>query len=252
MSHFNFHPEQAIASFSSRFPELIAFWQEEIGSGPAHLLAEHSWIEACKQVGKDPICLLGKFALRVSPGVDHRERDWTLATLDELVDEIVSNHHSYVRVQLGRMVAISCYIARMEQGNGMDHLVAQFNDLSQSLLLHLEMEELNFFPNCLRLENYQDTIGRQELDELIDLLQHTTHDHHLLDGIELGIRGHLDAMIVSDDLQHPLRALREALDEFMVDAVIHSEKEDGVLIPAIMFAHDIRRSDSESGRLKAT
>ena len=37
----------------------------------------------------------------------------------------------------------------------------------------------------------------------------------------------------------------------MNDASIHAEKEDGVLIPAVMFAHDIRRSDSESGRFKS-
>ena len=41
--------------------------------------------------------------------------------------------------------------------------------------------------------------------------------------------------------------LRQLMNAFIADGRIHADKEDGVLIPAVMFAHDIRRSDSESG-----
>ena len=132
-------------------------------------------------IGQDPMELLVKFALATDLKAYVTERDWTLATLDELIDDIIDKHHVYVRVQLGRMLALGAGLAPMIAADEAVDLMAQLRMLQQAWCAHMDMEEQSFFPNCQRLEAYQDSMGKRELDDLIDLLKQASHDHHHLD-----------------------------------------------------------------------
>ena len=250
LSHFAFHPDQEIALFAAEYASFVDFWRDQTGQDPKDLVAEHSWNQACEQAALDPLTTLGLFALSSKVERDLSEQDWTLATLDELIDNIVSRHHHFVRVQLGRMRAIAQYLATILVGHGSDRLCAELTHLERCWSTHLDMEETQFFPDCMRIEHGRDRIPRRELDHVVESLQKASHDHRaiedLADRVEQAI-DQLGAGQLSEEQQLAVGELKESIADFIADSKVHAEKEDGVLIPAVMFVHDIRRSDSDSG-----
>jgi iron-sulfur cluster repair protein YtfE (RIC family) len=251
LTHFHFDPGQEIAVFAAYFPQFVSFWQDRVGGDAGDLSAECSWSETFRQAGQDPVRMLGQFAMYVEPERCVSSRDWTLATLDELVDDIISSHHSYVRIQLGRMVAIARFMASECREGFSDHLLAKLEQFKDLWTVHLAMDEQYFFPNCLRIENGSQSLGKRELNELTELLGAINHDHHQLEAIATEIAAIFAELEGNPVVAEALSALSQALHDFMADAAVHADKEDGILIPAVLFAHDIKRSDSESGRLKS-
>lgn len=255
---FTFASQDSLASFRQRYPELDEFIQRfnpEWTSVAADAAADQqSWEGFWRQQQQDPDILLGECA-RAFPethGEDHG--DWTEATLDELVNNLLDTHHVFVRVQLGRMAALLQVLIKgaPRPSERLDRVQANFSFLRTRWLSHMEMEERDFFPACLRLETTRDFIERAELDRLITALRQTSHDHREIDRFADRLQQAIDA--ARDDVtpeQYPfLRELENSLAAFVDDSLQHTSKEDDILLPAVMFTHEIRRSDSESGRIQ--
>ncbi|TVR44629.1 MAG: hypothetical protein EA402_06520 [Planctomycetota bacterium] len=248
--HFIFHPDQSIAAFAAWYPQFYHFWGDH--GLPGDIPAECSWREACQRAHEDPELLLGSFAALVEPLGGPDERDWTEVTLGELIENIVTFHHAFVRSQLGRMSAMLTRLTRTapHPSARIDHARSAMAYLRQRWLAHMDMEEREFFPACLRLETSRDFLSRDELDSLVEALHRTAHDHHEIDIFAERLEQSLEAIEddIADSESTILASLRGSLAQFIDDARVHSSKEDDILLPAVLFVHDIRRSDTESGR----
>ncbi|TVR13476.1 MAG: hypothetical protein EA401_06700 [Planctomycetota bacterium] len=248
---FDFNQQQHLDAFLQRYPAFSGYCQS------ANIDCSHSFLsqtiaQCCERAQASAVEVLASFAMDYPEERQADDRDWTEATLDELVANLIEGHHDYVRVQLGRMqVLLDCIVAKAPHCNErLDRARAALTFLSQRWHSHMDMEERDFFPVCLRLEASRDLVAPEELDALIRALHRTSHDHRDInmyaDRFEQAIDVAKDD--IPPDLVPMVCALEQALQDFIDDARLHSAKEDDILIPAVLFAHDVRRSDNESGR----
>jgi regulator of cell morphogenesis and NO signaling len=79
------------------------------------------------------------------------ERDWSAASLRDLIAHIVGTHHDYLKRELGplgeRVSKVErVYSARPEAVERVAGLSPVFEELASELLLHLQKEEMALFP----------------------------------------------------------------------------------------------------------
>lgn len=252
---FQFGESDETAGYIQRFPVLRSII-EKAGINVA-AVGDESFCRSCEQYGIDAQVLLSTCALAVRPCFHEDTEDWTSATLEELMAHILAVHHSFIRVQLGRLQALVRGLVATEPvrdaaGHHLDHLQSAIAFLQQRWLGHLQMEEQDFFPSCMRLEQERQFADRVALDEMMQAIRHVSHDHadinRLAERAEQAldaVRGHIQ------ESNETIEAIGHTLEQFRLDAEVHAVKEDEILLPAILFAHEVRRSDTESGRFEA-
>jgi iron-sulfur cluster repair protein YtfE (RIC family) len=247
---FSFTSDQCLAVFHHRYPVLVELSAEL--SLPEPAVPAESLAECCARGGLHTTQVLGSFAIAAIEQAADGDADWTDATLDELIHNILTVHHVFVRAQLGRLGALLDAIVQA-RGTGthrLDRLQAGLTFFRQRWLGHLEMEEKQFFSACMKLENTRGIMPRNELDDLLGQLRHVSHDHREIDRLEESIVQSLESALCDIPDSHRVHAdaMAAAIEVFHNDAAIHAFKEDEILLPAVLFTHEIRRSDTESGR----
>ena len=111
-------------------------------------------IEVCRERGLDAGQLVERLVGLPEPANEPQEKDWTTATLAELCDHIVHEHHDYLREELPRLTAI---IAKVVHAHGArDSKLAEvqkvFAALRNELEPHMIKEEIVLFPSIRALE----------------------------------------------------------------------------------------------------
>lgn len=84
----------------------------------------------------------------------HHERNWTNATLAELVCHIIETYHEPLRGELPRVAALAEKVARVHGGNHpeMVKVLNVFRPFQTELELHMQKEEMVLFPGIVRME----------------------------------------------------------------------------------------------------
>ncbi len=109
--------------------------------------------EACRERGISPEAVLAEVKESAAGGA--ADRDWSRASLSELIGHIVSTHHAYLKTELPLLDA---RLARVIEAHGAVHgemlksLRSVFQALEHELLAHLNKEELILFPVIEDLE----------------------------------------------------------------------------------------------------
>lgn len=248
---FVFDQQQHVAAFLNRYPSFRQVL-DSAGVNASAVSLEQPLAQCCAQSDVSAEELLLRFSIDHPEPRPADDRDWTEATLDELVHYLVSVHHDYVRVQLDRMqVLLNALVGMVPRpSERLDRARSALSFLAQRWHSHMSMEESEFFPACINLDTSRDFVDPEELDSLVKSLHRTSHDHREINVYADRLEQAIDA--ARDDLGTEaipvISALDRALQDFIDDAREHSAKEDDILIPAVLFAHDVRRSDSDSGR----
>jgi regulator of cell morphogenesis and NO signaling len=140
-----------VIAHPSRIPVLESFGIDYCCGGDQPLET------ACRAAAIDPTVVLAAIdeadAVRVAAN-DTPERDWTEATLRELIAEIVDRHHAYLRRELPRVAELLAKVRAAHAANHpeLNDVAAVFGLLRNELEDHLVKEERMLFPMIEAME----------------------------------------------------------------------------------------------------
>jgi regulator of cell morphogenesis and NO signaling len=109
---------------------------------------------ACADNGLDLATVLSKLSADGAPVGEHDRFDGMNATMSELIDHILTNHHAYLRRELPRLAALIDKVVGVHAARHPElwELRAIFAALNDELALHLLKEENILFPMIEQLE----------------------------------------------------------------------------------------------------
>jgi iron-sulfur cluster repair protein YtfE (RIC family) len=224
MPHFDFSARATRSAWLAACPEAVTLiGGPEPGADPT--------LEAIAQgQGLEPEVLLHRLALTCK-GFDEAgepDRDWTSASMDELIDHLAGQQHPRLFAELGRTLVLlrhrTCNAALAE-------------DLRRWIAdkrAHMREEERELFPLCRDLSRARPESFSAERALRI---MYVSHEQSGLRLAAICQRMAEDILAGRADLilKKPLEAIVRILDA-------HIELENAVLLPAVIFASDVARS----------
>lgn len=162
-------------------------------------------------------------------------RDWSTASIAELVDDIVSRHHERMRGELPRVQALAEKVARAHGAREprlvqADEVVSR---LVEELLEHTAHEEGVVFPMLLDAP-WESTTRPEELERI------TAEVSTLVDDHSQAAERFEELHVLLDDFDPPSeactswRAYLDALRRLELDLHEHVHEENHVLFPKVM------------------
>ena len=233
-----FGPRSRRAELVTAYPELDPVC-DRLGFGHGPRLEE--WSTA-------PQAVLLTLARAAQPPKPVPEQDWSMATIPELIGEIVTDHHRPLRPELGRLGILLDHLAAVHQLPELTALRDEFSRFKETLLVHLEQEEVEMFPLCIRLEDALH--GHRPWDEEADVTTsvrfaghgHAECENELQQTMELLAAA--EAVVGDPDFS----LVKTGLTALAQDLAMHTAKESELLIPAAIFAEDQLRARSRRSR----
>jgi len=173
--------------------------------------------------------------------------DWNRATLGQLIDHILTEHHEYLRSELPRIEALFQKVIAAHGGKYPELLECAdvFVDLRYELECHIMKEEQALFPAIRRLERKDlgDFIGQRAIGvgEPVAVMEH----EHSIAGralAEMHRATHGYEPPASACATH--RALLDALARLELDLHEHISEENNILFPRAL---ELGGSEFEGG-----
>jgi len=160
------------------------------------------------------------------------DTDWASASVDELVDHIVRDHHGYLRSELPRLSELSAKV-RSAHGDERPELIevaAIFERLRAELEEHAEKEEQGVFPAArLLAAGSAPGAAAHDLDEL-------EHEHAEVGAALAELRSLTGGYDAGRALCGTHRALIDGLRELELDTHEHVHEENNILFPRLLAA----------------
>lgn len=184
--------------------------------------------DACVGAHLDPDRVVAD--LRAVTETAPSDRDVSGWPAGQLIDRIISRHHTYVRAQTP---VIAAYLAKLLAKHGERHpelgrLAAIFADVSGELARHMTREEEVLFPAIARLASVTAAPPDRQVAEPIALLE----DEHEWAGRQMALMRTLaNGYQVPPDGCATYKACYVALDDFENDLHQHVHLENSVLFP---------------------
>lgn len=164
------------------------------------------------------------------------ERDWRTASLGELVQHIIEQHHSFTRKEIHLLDGL---LAKVVSAHGdsypeLRRVQSAVGGLSSELLEHMEKEEALLFPYILELEEAQ-RFSRRPHEPAFGTIQNPVAAmvmEHESSGQALDTLRELTRnYAVPPDACLSFKALYEALPAFAADLHQHIYLENNILFP---------------------
>ncbi|ADB60919.1 iron-sulfur cluster repair di-iron protein [Haloterrigena turkmenica DSM 5511] len=156
--------------------------------------------------------------------------DWD--SLSALVDDIVENHHDYLRAELPSLERTVRKVVRV---HGDDHpelhdVESTFLDLEDEVTHHIEDEEENVFPELERLEDETALTGDEEA-QVREAIDHLEDEHDAAAAHLERLRSLTDDYAVPEGACTSYRNMLDRLQLLEEDMHLHIHKENNVLFP---------------------
>lgn len=164
-------------------------------------------------------------------GTDERD-DWE--SMSELIDDVVTTHHQYLR---GELPALGELVGKVRRVHGDNHpelaaVEREFRELADEVRRHIDEEEDDVFPIIEKLERGAELADdeRAVIDEALEDLEadHEATAAHLERIAEL-----TDEYEVPDDACPSYRSMLERLEALERDTHMHVHKENNLLFPTV-------------------
>jgi iron-sulfur cluster repair protein YtfE (RIC family) len=177
------------------------------------------------------------------------ERDWSMATIPELIADIVAAHHIPLRHELERLAVVIDHLAAVHQHAVFTALRKVYHDFKDALSLHLDQEECDLFPLCIALEEALG--GRQvwEDQDVTSLIRFTGHGHAECDSGLRRIMGLIQAAAASSN-DPDISVVSDGVSAMARDLAMHTAKEGELLLPAAIFSEEQLRARRSAGRIQ--
>jgi iron-sulfur cluster repair protein YtfE (RIC family) len=184
-----------------------------------------------------------ELARAAKPPRQARQADWSMATMSELVGDILITHHLPLRSELRRIDILIHQFCRRHPELAHFDLHGVYARLADGLNAHLDHEEGVVFPLGLAIERASRHPG-----------QDVPASSAVTGAIRYMALGHQDAaqairrlLVVLRQVQMntfdtDLGLISDALAAMLADLTQHEDKEDGILMPAVIFADELLRS----------
>jgi len=167
------------------------------------------------------------------------QENWSRRSLKDLIDNILSTHHAYLKRELPRLAEIVNKVATVHGGNHAElkDVRYTFSLLKAELDEHMMKEENILFPTIIAMETGgQGPLHWGGIDRPIAVMEHE-HDNA---GRALATLRQLTAdRRVPDDACNTYRVMLSSLAELESDLHEHISKENNILFPRAM---DLARS----------
>jgi regulator of cell morphogenesis and NO signaling len=188
--------------------------------------------EACDRKKLDPQAVIQEITTHDEKTRGKQETDWSQATMGELIENIVTEHHDYLREELPRLAFLVEKVARV---HGELHpelpLVHQiYQSLKTELESHMWKEEQVLFPLCRDLERAESLpeIHCGSVNNPIRVMEHEHDDA----GEALSRMNQLtDGYAPPEGACNSYRAMLDGLRTLEEDMHIHVHKENSILFP---------------------
>lgn len=171
-----------------------------------------------------------------SQPVGSQDRDWRNATVAELIDHILVEHHDWLRANLPRISVLAEKVVRVHGGHA--PVVVRIADvhsaLRQEIEPHLEKEERMLFPAARHLEATGEVqLGCHAVDTLEGPMGVMEHEHVAVGAMLEELVELTDGFRPPDEACNTWRAFYDALAELDRNTRAHVHLENEVLHPRI-------------------
>lgn len=199
--------------------------------------------EVCAEKGLDANTLLNTLHAMESAGRGgDGERDWSKASIEELIANITEAHHAFLREELPRLSALVDHVAEShgDQEPRLLLLRGCFQDLRGEMEPHLDLEEEGVFRDILNLSmerGSRDSSSRadaaQAKEDLMASLESLEGEHRSTAEQLHRIEALTDRFEAPGWACNSFRALYDGLRELAADIHEHVHKENNILFPAV-------------------
>lgn len=165
--------------------------------------------------------------------------DWSYAEIPELVDHLVMAHHRKIRNELQRLGILVRYLALRHDDSPHLKLNHAFMQLADHLAAQLDYEEIAIFPLCIAIESERRGRGRchHPPQDVTTRIRAMLIGHQEVEAELAQMLARVEsAMDLTEDEDLPV--IRCGLAAMMADLSLHSAKEQGILVPATLFAEE--------------
>jgi regulator of cell morphogenesis and NO signaling len=161
-------------------------------------------------------------------------QDWLKASKAQLVNHIISYHHTFTREELARFAPLltAALAADLAAHPELDQLAVHFRNLEKDLLSHFQMEEKNLFPALCATDKGGPT--PISLSTPREQLRTINAEHQAVEELFLNIRMVTDDYTVPRDASPSLRSLYLGLRDLEDDLHVHLYLENHLLYPRVL------------------
>jgi len=169
---------------------------------------------------------------------DSANRDWTSASLTELIEHILTTHHAYMKRELPRIDGL---LAKVTAAHGKRHgqllndLTITFHGLREEIEQHLFKEEEILFPMVTAIEAFKSGKAERPVSHcgtVMNPIRQMEHEHENAGAALVYMRQRTDNYRLPDDACMTFGTLYEALDMMEKDLHEHIHLENNILFPA--------------------
>lgn len=185
--------------------------------------------DACHRLGLDANAVMVEI-IESTPGNSNsniRPETWRSSFL---IDFIVENHHSYIRIAAQEITALLEKVCERHESENpeLNQISTTFSALKDELLNHMDKEELALFPAIKRLEtlNSDSNPLRKIVQVPIDAME---EEHRTAGELVSRIRSLTHNYSPPDFACPTFRATYERLKEFEDDLLMHIHLENNIL-----------------------
>jgi len=188
--------------------------------------------EACEQKGLEVSDVRDRLAEFGTESGEDTEREW--GSPSEIADNVVEEHHDYLREELPELESMVEKVARVHGENHpeLHEITDEFDALADEMQEHIEDEEENLFPVIERIEN-GDELTNEEAETVHDHLDGYVKEHDETAERLERIRQLSDGYEVPDDACMSYRVMLSRLEDLEHDTHMHVHKENNVLFPEV-------------------
>ena len=165
-------------------------------------------------------------------------RDWTSATIPEVIADIVTSHHIPLRHELERLGIIIDHLLAVHPDSQVVDLHTEYHYFVDEILVHIDHEESELFPLCMALEDALNGKNIGNSQDITSIIRFAGHGHAENESRLQRIVEQLQVCAAS--LKDPdVDLIRVGIDALAQDLVLHSAKEGEILFPAAIFSEEV-------------
>ncbi|MEZ6093433.1 MAG: iron-sulfur cluster repair di-iron protein [Pirellulaceae bacterium] len=155
------------------------------------------------------------------------ERNWQKATLDELMEHIVTTHHAWLRRELPPLLATTQTVLRVHGDSHPElaEVAKTLTNINDAVLPHLDEEETKVFPALRKLA------GGNPPDGIESQLVALRSDHDELGEQLHRLRELTKGFTVPEDACAKYREMLTGLESLEKDMLQHVHLENNILLP---------------------
>jgi regulator of cell morphogenesis and NO signaling len=194
---------------------------------------------ACREQGLDVAAVLRNLEAIEAGDGGPDGFDAAGATMTELVDHIVAQHHDYLRRELPRLAILADRVvtAHAARHPELSELRAVFDSLREELTFHMLKEEKVLFPVIKRLEAAAE-MPELHCGSVLNPIRVMEHEHDDAGAALARLRALTAGYTPPADACPTYRALLDGLAELEADLHRHIHEENNILFPGARAAEE--------------